>query len=199
VAVARPRAEEVQAAPHVRELVPPMQRRFHSPHDLVPRTHLLSNSRYAVMLTGAGSGYSRWRDLAVTRWREDATLDAWGSYVYLRDAQSGVVWSAGYQPTCVEPDSYEVAFSEDRAEIARRDGTISTRLDECVSPEDDGDARRVSISNLGTRVREFELTSYAEVVDDGRRRHRPSGIREAVRAHRVRRGRRRVARHAPAA
>ena len=61
VAVARPRAEEVNAAPNVRELVPTMLRRFHSPHDPTPRTHLLSNGRYAVMLTAAGSGYSRWR------------------------------------------------------------------------------------------------------------------------------------------
>ena len=33
-----------------------------------------------------------------------------------------------------------------------------------VSPEDDAEVRRVSISNLGNRVREIELTSYAEVV-----------------------------------
>ncbi len=58
-------------------------------------TQLLSNGRYAVMLTAAGGGYSRWRDIAVTRWREDATRDDWGSFIYLRDTQSGEVWSAG--------------------------------------------------------------------------------------------------------
>ena len=62
------------------------------------------------MLTAAGSGYSRWRDIAITRWREDATRDCWGSYIFLRDAQTGEVWSAGYQPSGVEPDSYEVSF-----------------------------------------------------------------------------------------
>ncbi|HSP97487.1 MAG TPA: glucoamylase family protein [Candidatus Dormibacteraeota bacterium] len=164
VAVARPRAEEVKAAADVRELVPPMTRRFHSPHDPVPRTQLLSNGRYAVMLTGAGSGYSRWHDLAITRWREDVTCDAWGSYVFLRDARSGAVWSAGYQPSGVEPESYEVSFSEDRAEIVRRDGTLTTTLDVAVSPEDDAEVRRVSLSNLGSRAREIELTSYAELV-----------------------------------
>ena len=56
-----------------------------TPHSAAPVTHLLSNGRYAVMLTGAGSGYSRWRDLAVTRWREDATCDDWGSFIFLRD------------------------------------------------------------------------------------------------------------------
>ena len=112
----------------VREFVPPVVRRFTSPHGPV-RTHILSNGRYAVMLTAAGSGYSRWGDIAVTRWREDVTRDEAGMHVYLRDAQSGQSWSVGYQPTGDEPESYEVVFSEDRAKIARRDGAIATTLD----------------------------------------------------------------------
>ncbi len=164
VAVARPRAEEVKAEANVREIAPPTIRRFHSPHDLIPRTHLLSNGRYTVMITAAGSGFSRWRDLAVTRWREDVTCDSWGTYIFIRDVNSGKVWSAGFQPAGVEADSYEVEFSEDRAEIVRRDGTMTTTLEVAVSPEDDAEVRRVSISNLGNRVREVELTSYAEIV-----------------------------------
>lgn len=136
VAVKWVRAEEVGQASQVRELAPPMLRRFHTPHDRIPRSHLLSNGRYAVMITAAGSGYSRWRNLAVSRWREDVTCDPWGSYVYLRDVDNGAVWSAGYQPSGAKPDSYEVAFSEDRADIARRDGTLATTLDVVVSPED---------------------------------------------------------------
>ncbi|MGO9267036.1 MAG: GH36-type glycosyl hydrolase domain-containing protein [Candidatus Binataceae bacterium] len=164
VLVARPRAEEVETAPNIREIVAPMLRRFHSAHDAIPRTQLLSNGRYAVMITAAGSGYSRWRDLAVTRWQEDVTCDSWGMFVFLRDVRTGEVWSAGYQPTGIEPDSYEVVFSEDRAEITRHDGTITTTLEIAVSPEDDAEVRRVSISNLGNNYREIELTSYAEVV-----------------------------------
>ncbi len=162
--VSHPRADETTAAANVRELVPPMPRLFASPHQSIPRTHLISNGSYAVMITAAGSGYSRWRDLAVTRWREDTTCDSWGTYVFLRDAHSGEVWSAGYQPSGVEPDSYRAAFLEGRAEIVRRDGTITTALEVVVSPEDDAEVRRVSISNLGSDVREIELTSYAEVV-----------------------------------
>src|SRR5207245_493419 len=83
------------AAGDWRQCLPPVVRHFTSPHGSPPRTHLLSNGRYAVMLTAAGSGYSRWRDLAVTRWREDVTRDAWGTYVFLRDVDSGETWSAG--------------------------------------------------------------------------------------------------------
>ena len=160
----RPREEEVKAAAYVRELIPPSSRRFQSPHQATVQTQLLSNGRYAVMMTAAGSGYSRWGDLAVTRWREDPTCDCWGSYIFLRDVDTGAVWSAGYQPSGVEPDAYDASFFEDRVEISRRDGTITTRLEVAVSPEDDAEVRRVTLTNSGSRTREIELTSYAEIV-----------------------------------
>ncbi|MBW4024022.1 MAG: glycosyl transferase [Proteobacteria bacterium] len=164
VAITRPLVEALTSAAHVGDPVLSTQRRYESPHTLSPRTHLLSNGRYGVMLTAAGSGYSRWRDLAVTRWQEDATCDAWGSYVFIRDRQSGAVWSAGYQPTAVEPDSYQISFSEGRAEITRRDGVITTVLEVAVSSEDDAEVRRVSITNHGLRVHDMDITSYAELV-----------------------------------
>ena len=164
VLVARPRAEEVKSDSDVRDLVPPIPRRFTSPHDNIPRTHLLSNGRYAVMVTAAGSGYSRWRDLAVTRWREDVTRDPWGSYIFLRDVRTGAVWSAGHQPSGKEADSYDVRYSEDRAEFIRRDGSITTNLTIVVSAEHDAEIRRVTVTNLGSREREIELTTYAEIA-----------------------------------
>ena len=200
VAVARPRAEEVKAEANVRESAPPTIRRFHSPHDLIPRTHLLSNGKYTVMITAAGSGFSRWGELAVTRWHEDVTCDSWGSYIFVRDVQSGKVWSAGFQPAGVEADSYEVEFSEDRAEIVRRDGTMTTTLEVAVSPEDDAEVRRVSITNLGSRVREVEVTSYAEIVlATAASDTRPSGILQDVRADGVRHRDRRASGDAAAA
>ncbi|OGA22253.1 MAG: glycosyl transferase [Betaproteobacteria bacterium RIFCSPLOWO2_02_FULL_67_26] len=164
VALAHPRAEEVRTAATVRDLELPAVRRLSSAHDATPEAHLLSNGRYAVMLTGAGSGYSRWGNLGITRWREDVTRDDWGAYVFLRDVDSGDVWSAGYQPSGVEPDSYEVTFTEDRAEYVRHDGTITTVLDVVVSPEANAEVRRVSVVNAGDSARDIELTSYSELV-----------------------------------
>ncbi|HEU5250754.1 MAG TPA: glucoamylase family protein, partial [Thermoanaerobaculia bacterium] len=164
VSVARPRAEEVKTHLHVRDFVMPALRLFSSPHDLIPRTHLLSNGRYSVMLTAAGSGYSRWLGRDVTRWREDPTRDSYGTWIYLQDVQNGQFWSAGYQPSGVEPGTYEVVYSEDRAEIRRRDGAIATTLEVVVSAEDDAEVRQVSVTNLGTRPRTIEITSCAEVV-----------------------------------
>jgi cellobiose phosphorylase len=129
-----------------------------------PEVQLLSNGRYHVMLTNAGGGYSRWNDLALTRWREDSTCDHWGSFVYLRDIDSGEYWSAAHQPTVAAAQSYEAIFSEGRAEYRRHDLGIETHCEVVVSPEDDVELRRVRISNRSRRRRTIELTSYAEVV-----------------------------------
>ena len=164
VSAVHPRAEEVNTAAPLTDTRLPEVRRLHSAHDAVPQTHLLSNGRYSVMITGAGSGYSRWRDIGVTRWREDVTRDDTGSYIFLRDVESGSVWSAGYQPSGVEPETYQVTLTEDRAEFIRTDGTLTSTLEIVVSPEDDAEVRRLSIANMGHRDREIEVTSYAELV-----------------------------------
>ncbi len=159
----RPRIEQLPATP-ARDAARPALRTIDSPHSAVPVAHLLSNGRYVVMLTAAGSGYSQCGRRFITRWREDPTADCWGSYLFLRDLADGAIWSATYQPTVVEPDAYSVVFAEDRARILRHDGTLASVLEIIVSPEDDAEVRRLSITNHGLRPREIEVTSYAELV-----------------------------------
>lgn len=146
---------------------------FNTPHTPIPAVQLLSNGRYHVMITNAGGGYSRWKDLAVTRWREDGTCDNWGTFCYVREVTGeadGDYWSTGYQPTRRRPDSYEAIFSEGRAEFRRHDrvgadgGDFETYTEIVVSPEDDIELRRVRITNRSGLRREIEVTSYAEVV-----------------------------------
>ncbi len=134
------------------------------PHTPSPEVQLLSNGRLHVMVTNAGGGYSRWRDLAITRWREDATCDNWGSFIYLRDVASGEFWSATHQPTLRKAKSYEAMFTEGRAEYRRRDLDYETYTEVVVSPEDDIELRRLRITNHADMRRTIEVTSYAEVV-----------------------------------
>jgi len=117
-----------------------------------------------VMVTHAGGGYTRWKDMAVTRWHEDTTRDNWGTFCYVRDAKSGDVWSTGYQPTLREADSYEAILSEARVEFRRRDMDIETHTEIAVSPEDDIELRRVRITNSTKGSKVIDVTSYAEVV-----------------------------------
>lgn len=146
---------------------------FTSPDTPLPEVQLLSNGRYHVMVTNAGGGYSRWNELAVTRWREDGTRDPWGSFCYLREVTNGAggaPWSTAHQPTLKRPASFEAIFSEGRAEFRRRDavgvgeGDFETHTEIVVSPEDDIELRRVRITNRSRQRRQIEVTSYAEVV-----------------------------------
>jgi cellobiose phosphorylase len=159
-----PHPAEVSAAAEVSANVAQNIRVFSTPNTPSPEVQLLSNGTYHVMVTNSGGGYSRWRDLAVTRWREDPTRDGWGSFCFLRDLTTGGYWSVAHQPTLVRASGYEAIFSQGRAEFRRSDGEIDTHVEVSVSPEDDVELRRVSLTNRGRSPRTIELTSFAEVV-----------------------------------
>jgi len=137
---------------------------INSPDTPQPEIQLLSNGSYHVMLTNAGGGYSRWKDIALTRWREDTTCDNWGAFCYIRDLDAGDYWSIAHQPTLKEASHYEAIFSQGRMEFRRTDNEIELHTEIVVSPEDNVEIRRVHIKNLSGDVRKIEITSYSEVV-----------------------------------
>ena len=164
-ATLHPHAAEVTAAAHPPALeTDTIMRVFTNPNTPMPEVHLLSNGRYHVMATNAGGGFSHWGDMAVTRWREDATADCWGTFIYLRDRDTGRYWSTAHQPTLRKADHYEAIFIQARAEYRRRDHAIETHTEISVSPENDVEIRRVTLTNLSSRTRHIEITSYAEIV-----------------------------------
>ncbi len=130
----------------------------------IPEIQLLSNGRYHVMITNAGGGYSRWRDIAINRWREDSTCDDWGTFCFIRNTDKNESWSTTHQPTLKEAVHYEAIFSQDRAEFRRRDDEIETYSTIIVSPEDDVEVRRVHLTNYSKTERNLEITSYGEIV-----------------------------------
>jgi len=141
-----------------------VMRVFTNPTTPAPEVHLLSNGRYHVVISSAGGGYSRWRELAVTRWREDTTRDCWGMFVYLRDLGTGEFWSTAYQPTLKLTKGYEAIFTQSRAEFRHRHAGIEVHTEISVSPEDDVELRRITLTNRSSVSRQLELTSYSEVV-----------------------------------
>jgi cyclic beta-1,2-glucan synthetase len=139
-------------------------RRFRTPHTVFPHSQFLSNGNYVTIVTNAGGGSSFCRGMAVTKSRRDPTRDPGSQFVYLRDVRSGAIWSATHHPTGTEPDDYVVEFRAARATYRRHDDEISTQLDVAVSTEDDVEVRRVTVVNHSTRIRELDVTSYAEIV-----------------------------------
>ena len=163
-ALVDPASAESAATPQLAAGPEALMRMLNTPQTAIPEVHLLSNGNYHVMINNAGAGYSRWKDLAVTRWREDLARDDTGTFCYLRDVVSNESWSVGYQPTLKPSPSYQAIFPQSRAEIRRRDFELDTHTEVTVSPEDDVELRRISIRNLSRFRRTIELTSYAEVV-----------------------------------
>jgi cyclic beta-1,2-glucan synthetase len=146
-----------------REIAPSVST-FDTPHTRMPRTQLLGNGSYSLMVTNAGGGYSRWDDRDLTRWRADTTRDHWGTFCYIHDLENDHTWSNTYHPTGVDADRYSVNFTIDRAEFRRRDGNIETETDVFVSPEDDAEIRRITLINHSRRTRRLEVTSYTELA-----------------------------------
>jgi|SRR5579883_669535 len=129
----------------------------------VPCVHLNGNGRYTLALTNAGSGFSRWNGFDVTRWRSDPALDPWGSFIYIRDLDSGALWSAANRPLGGDWGTSSVTFCADHADFFRRVSGIETRMKVTVAPEDDVEIRRLIVTNRSTRRREVEFTSYIEL------------------------------------
>ena len=129
----------------------------------VPQVHVLSQGDYHLLITNAGSGYSQWREFALTRWQADSTLDDWGTWIYLQDRESGALWSATCQPTSCISENQEVLFSPHKVEFRRWDHGISLHTEITVGT-DGIEIRRVTLLNDSDRPRRLKLTSYGEVV-----------------------------------
>ena len=144
--------------------VAPSVSKFETAHSITPKVQLLSNGQFSTMTSTAGGGYTRWKDMDVTRWRADTTTDAYGSFLYLKDTDSGEVWSNLYHPINNDPDRFSVHFPLDRAEYRRRDNGIETQTKLIVSPEDDVEIRRITLTNRSLRSRRIQTTSYYELA-----------------------------------
>ncbi len=132
--------------------------------EIAPEVNLLSNGRYHVMISNSGSGYSRWQNIAINRWREDATSDSLGMFVYLRDVTTGEFWSTTYQPTLSKGKNDEAIFTQAYAEFRQKQSDLEIHTTICVSPEDDVELRRIRLINRSQTTRTIELTTYSEVV-----------------------------------
>ncbi len=155
------RADEARPDPEVDR---PSVRELDTADTPQPRVALLGHLPYTIMVTNAGGGYSRYEDLAVTRWRADGTRDHAGQFCYLKDVTRGRAWSAAHQPVCAAADRYCARLATDRVTFERTDGDIETRTEIAVVPADAAEVRRVTVTNTGDETREIEVTSYGEIV-----------------------------------
>ncbi|HEX9938911.1 MAG TPA: glucoamylase family protein, partial [Longimicrobium sp.] len=164
LALQEPQAARPDEALPDPELERPAVREIHAADTPQPHVALLGRLPYTLMVSHCGAGYSRFGELAVTRWRADGTSDSTGQFCYVREVETGRVWSAAHQPVCAPADAYHALLATDRVTFHRADGEVETRTEITVVPHDHAEVRRVTVTNRGDRVREVELTSYGEIV-----------------------------------
>ena len=127
-------------------------------------THVLSNGRYSVTLRANGAGWSRWGQTGITRWRDDALRDAYGSFFYVRRDPNAAPASITYHPAPDPKAQYSSSFHADRVCLSAQWPRLHTHTTVWVSPEDDIEFRQVELRNLSERVVEIELISAFEVT-----------------------------------
>jgi cyclic beta-1,2-glucan synthetase len=154
--------ERVPSVMSVGEVAPSVSK-FATPHTSTPKTQLLCNGRYGLMITNAGGGYSQWGEFEITRWRSDRAQDPWGTFCYIHDVDSDRLWSNTYHPIGGKVEGYSADFALDRAVFRRADKGIHTETEVVVLPEDDVEIRRITLINRSVRTRRLNLTSYVEL------------------------------------
>ncbi|TKT82678.1 glucoamylase family protein [Aquamicrobium sp. LC103] len=148
--------QEVQESPDLRVVIDPLKS--------LPTTNLMSNGHYSVMVSATGAGYSRFNELAVTRWQADPTEDRNGTFLFVADTESGEWWSATAEPKRAEGEVSRAFFSDDKATFVKSVGTLRSEVECIVASEGDGEARRITLINDGMADRYLEVTSFGEIV-----------------------------------
>jgi cyclic beta-1,2-glucan synthetase len=145
-----------QAPGLLREVVPGAQ--------AVEPTHVLSNGRYGVSLRANGAGNSRRGSASITRWRDDALRDEYGSFFFLRSVQQPQLVSLTQHPAPDPQAHYRSVFDADRVSFEAQWPGLHSHVTVWVSPEDDVEFRQVELRNEGPTGIDIELISAFEVV-----------------------------------
>jgi len=157
-----------------KEIVKPFKREVYKEQTIVrevgafesdiPICHILSNGNYSIILTNGGSSFSKYNDIYINRWRDDAIQRRYGTFIFLRNLNDNKVLSTTYEPICKKVKYYKAKFSQDKAEYLLKEDNLEIHTEICVSPEDNCEIRKVNITNFSNDNITLEATSYSEIV-----------------------------------
>lgn len=122
---------------------------------VLPEVHALSNGSYSVIIDERGNGYSSLNGIYLNRFRPDPLEFGRGQMIFIKNTFNRVMWNV-YGDKAV--------FAPHKAEFAREDGGIDTRVEIAVSPEDSVEIRRVTLINRTAGDRVMEITTYSEIA-----------------------------------
>ncbi len=129
----------------------------------VPEIGVLSNGYYTVLLNDRGCGFSRYKETYINRYRK-ITSENYGIFLYIRNMQTGKLWSNTYAPLNEKPDKYRVTFASDRIKYLREDAGIVTTTEVCVVKDINAEIRKITFENHTSQDVKLEITSYSEII-----------------------------------
>ena len=129
----------------------------------VPEIGVVSNGLYTVLVNDRGSGFSRYRNILINRYRK-ISADHYGTYLYIRNLRDDKLWCNTYSPLDVMPSQYRVSFASDKISFLRVDDDIETKTEITVVKDYFAEIRRITFTNNSALDVDLEITSYGEVV-----------------------------------
>ncbi len=131
-----------------------------------PWTNLLANPDFGSLVSEAGLGCT-WRENSaehrLTPWCNDPVCDPQGEAIYLRDEDTGEVWSPTPAPAGGRA-AFEIRHGAGYTQWRRSDHGLEQRLRVRVAAHDPVKIARLSLRNPGSQVRRLTATYLAEWV-----------------------------------
>ena len=131
-----------------------------------PWINVLANASLGCLVSESGSGYT-WainaRENQLTPWSNDPVSDPPGEALYLRDEETGEIWSP--TPLPIRGDGfYVVRHGQGYSRFEYEVRGIATDLTVLVAPEDPVKISRLWVENRSATTRTLTVTAYAEWV-----------------------------------
>jgi cyclic beta-1,2-glucan synthetase len=132
----------------------------------LPWINVIANPRFGTHLSETGSGCT-WaansREFRITPWFNDPILDPMGEFCYLRDEESGLLWSLTAQPIR-ESHPYLIRHGQGYTTFWHFSQGIEQTALVFVPPDDPVKLVRITLRNIGKEPRRLTLTYYLEWV-----------------------------------
>ena len=139
------------------------EKTFNKVNKNINNINVISNNEYTIVLSDKGTGYSKYKDILVNRFKETEDTEQ-GIFFYVKNIKQKRIWANSHMNYLGPADKYTVTFSPDSSKITRIDGNIETTTKVTVCSGDNVEIRSLEITNIGNLEEILEVTSFLEPV-----------------------------------
>ncbi len=151
-------------ADHGREYVVLLNEGLRTPE---PWINVIANENFGFLISESGAGFT-WsqnsRENQLTPWSNDHVFDTPGEAIYIRDEESGEIWTPTALPIRDENASYIARHGQGYSRFQHGSHGILVDLLQFVPPQDPVKISRLTLRNDSGRTRKLSITAYVEWV-----------------------------------